>query len=83
MNGVVHYCVANMPAAVPRTSTFALDAQTAVYTLLLANEGLDAVKKHSALQYGLNTYRGCITYAAVAQEFGMKYTEPLEALGRA
>jgi alanine dehydrogenase len=80
VDGVVHYCVANMPAAVPRTSTFALNAQTAVYTLLLADEGLDAVRKHPALQYGLNTYRGGITYAAVAQEFGMKYIEPLEAL---
>ncbi len=80
VDGVVHYCVANMPAAVPRTSTFALNAQTAAYTLLLADEGLDAVRKYPALQYGLNTYRGCITYAAVAQEFGMKYIEPLEAL---
>jgi alanine dehydrogenase len=51
-----------------------------MYTLLLANEGLDAVRKYSALQYGLNIYRGHITYAAVAQEFGMEYIEPLEAL---
>jgi alanine dehydrogenase len=69
-----------MPSAVPRTSTFALNTQTAIYTLLLADEGLDAVRKCPALQYGLNTYRGYITYAAVAQEFGMKYIEPLEAL---
>ena len=80
VDGVVHYCVANMPSAVPRTSTFALNVQTAVYTLLLADEGLDAVRKHPALQYGLNTYRGYITYAAVAQEFGMKYIDPLDAL---
>jgi alanine dehydrogenase len=80
VDGVVHYCVANMPSAVPRTSTFALNTQTAIYTLLLADEGLDAVRKYRALQYGLNTYRGCITYAAVAQEFGMKYIDPLEAL---
>jgi alanine dehydrogenase len=80
VDGIVHYCVANMPSAVPRTSTFALNTQTAIYTLLLADEGLDAVRKYRALQYGLNTYRGCITYAAVAQEFGMKYIDPLEAL---
>lgn len=80
IDGVVHYCVANMPSAVPRTSTFALNTQTASYTLFLADEGLDAVRKSPALQYGLNTYGGHITYAAVAQEFGMKYIEPLEAL---
>jgi hypothetical protein len=58
IDGVVHYCVANMPGAVPRTSTFALNNQTAVYTLRLANEGLDALRKDLALQYGLNTYHG-------------------------
>jgi alanine dehydrogenase len=80
VDGVVHYCVANMPGAVPRTSTFALNNQTAVYTLHLANEGLDAVRKNQALQYGLNTYHGLVTYAAVADAFGLKYTEPMQAL---
>jgi alanine dehydrogenase len=81
IDGVVHYCVANMPGAVPRTSTFALNNQTAVYTLQLANEGLNAVRKHRALQYGLNAYRGKVTYPAVAEAYGLKYTEPMQALG--
>jgi alanine dehydrogenase len=81
IDGVVHYCVANMPGAVPRTSTFALNNQTSIYTLRLANDGLDAVRKDTALQYGLNTYRGNLTYPAVANAFGLKHTAPLEALG--
>ncbi len=80
IDGVVHYCVANMPGAVPRTSTFALNNQTAIYTLHLANEGLDAVRKNLALQYGLNTYRGLVTYPAVAEAFGIDCTEPVQAL---
>lgn len=83
IDGVVHYCVANMPSAVPRTSTFALNAQTAFYTLHLADEGLDAVRKNMALQYGLNTHRGSVTYPAVAKEFGLKYIDPLQALEHA
>ncbi len=80
IDGVVHYCVANMPGAVPRTSTFALNNQTASYVLSLANDGLDAIRKDPALQYGLNTYRGAVTYAAVATEFDLKYTAPSQAL---
>ena len=80
IDGVVHYCVANMPGAVPRTSTFALNNQTAIYTLHLANEGLAAVRKSQALQFGLNTYHGLVTYPAVAEAFGMDFTEPLQAL---
>ncbi|MFN8442528.1 MAG: alanine dehydrogenase [Caldilineaceae bacterium] len=81
VDGVVHYCVANMPGAVPRTSTFALNNQTTVYTLRLANEGLDAVRNLPPLQHGLNTYRGKLTYAAVADAFGLVYTEATKALG--
>jgi alanine dehydrogenase len=80
IDGVVHYCVANMPGAVTRTSTFALNNQTAVYTLHLANEGLDAVRKDTALQLGLNTYRGAITHPAVAEAFVLNYSNPLSAL---
>ncbi|MDN5752506.1 MAG: alanine dehydrogenase [Nitrosospira sp.] len=83
LEDVVHYCVANMPSAVPRTSTFALNVQTAVYTLRLADEGLDAICKTPALQYGLNTHGGAVTYPAVAKEFDMQYTDPLQALGYA
>lgn len=80
IDGVLHYCVANMPGAVPRTSTFALNNQTTVYTLRLANEGLDAVRKSQPLLHGLNTHRGHLTYAAVAEAFGLPYTEPMKAL---
>ena len=80
IDGVVHYCVANMPGAVPRTSTFALNNQTAVYTLHLANEGLDAVRKDTALQLGLNTYQGAITHPAVAEAFVLNYSNPLSVL---
>ena len=80
IDGVVHYCVANMPGAVPRTSTFALNNQTLVYVLQLANEGLDAVRKSKSLQYGLNTYKGLLTYPAVAEAFDLSYTPALNAL---
>ena len=80
VDGIVHYCVANMPGAVPRTSTLALNNETVFYTLMLANEDLDALRKNSALQKGLNTHRGLMTYAAVADAFSLPYTEPLEAL---
>ncbi|MGZ8137205.1 MAG: alanine dehydrogenase, partial [Methylococcaceae bacterium] len=80
IDGVVHYCVANMPGAVPRTSTFALNNQTTAYILQLANDGLDAVRNNPALQYGLNTYQGSVTYAAVAEAFDLSYVEPLVAL---
>lgn len=81
VDDVLHYCVANMPGAVPRTSTFALNNQTTVYTLRLANEGLDAVRNNLPLQHGLNTYQGKLTYAAVAEAFDLQYTEALKALG--
>ncbi len=80
IDGIVHYCVANMPGAVPRTSTFALNNETALYTLLIANDSLNAVRNHSALQHGLNTYRGLLTHAAVADAFALPHTEPLQAL---
>jgi alanine dehydrogenase len=73
IDGIVHYCVANMPGAVPRTSTFALTNQTTDYVLMLANQGIDALKENSALQSGLNTYRGQITHSGVAKAFGLEY----------
>ena len=82
IDGVVHYCVANMPGAVPRTSTFALSNQTLPYAIKLADQGLDAVRQDPALQHGLNTYKGMLTHQAVAEAFGMEYVEPLEALAR-
>jgi alanine dehydrogenase len=68
VDGVLHYCVSNMPAAVPHTSTFALTNATFPYLLQLANTGLErACEDSPALREGVNTYQGAITYAAVAQ----------------
>jgi alanine dehydrogenase len=80
VDGIVHYCVANMPGAVPRTSTFALNNQTAVYIMQLADQGLAAIKLNAALQSGLNTYRGSVTYAAVAAAFNLPCLEVLAVL---
>lgn len=80
IDGVVHYCVSNMPGAVPRTSTFALSNQTIPYIINLANDGLDAVRKDPALQFGLNTHRNLVTHPALAESLGLKYTETLQAL---
>ncbi|HEX8097077.1 MAG TPA: alanine dehydrogenase, partial [Pyrinomonadaceae bacterium] len=64
---VLHYCVANMPGAVPRTSTFALTNATLPYALRLANRGfLDAINSDPGLKEGVNTYAGKLTYKAVA-----------------
>jgi alanine dehydrogenase len=80
IDGVVHYCVANMPGAVPHTSTFALTNQTLPYVLQLADQGLAAIRKSEPLQHGLTTHQGKVTYEAVAQAFGMEYAEPVAAL---
>lgn len=80
IEGVVHYCVANMPGAVPRTSTFALTNQTVPYALQLADQGLDAIRKSIPLQNGLNTHAGQLTYEAVAQAFGMNYVDAVKSL---
>jgi alanine dehydrogenase len=78
--GVLHYCVANMPGAVPRTSTFALTNATLPYALALANKGFEqAIKDDEGLQEGVNTYAGKLTYDAVAESQGLEYT-PLASL---
>jgi alanine dehydrogenase len=75
VEGVLHYCVANMPGAVPRTSTFALTNATLPYTLTLANKGfLGAVASDPGLKAGVNTYAGKLTYEAVAQAQNLEYT---------
>jgi alanine dehydrogenase len=80
--GVLHYCVANMPGAVPRTSTFALTNATLPYALRLANRGfVDAVASDPGLKAGVNTYAGRLTYEAVAVDQGLDYTPIDEALG--
>jgi alanine dehydrogenase len=75
VDGVVHYCVANMPGAVPRTSTIALTNATLPYTRMLANKGFDrAVRENEGLAEGVNVYQGEITYEAVATSQNRKYT---------
>ncbi len=79
VDGIVHYCVANMPGAVPRTSTFALVNQTTDYVHLLADEGVESLKNNPALQSGLNIYRGQVTHPGVAAAFGLPYILPEQA----
>ena len=79
--GVVHYCVANMPGAVPRTSTFALNNATLPFTLALADKGYkQALLDDVHLLNGLNVHKGLITYEAVANDLGYRYKPALEAL---
>lgn len=76
-HGVVHYSVANMPGAVPRTSTMALEAATLPYGLQLADKGLEkAVLENESLMKGLNVYDGHITYAGVAESLGKPFADP-------
>jgi len=80
VEGVLHYCVANMPGAVPRTSTFALTNATLPYALKLANHGFKAaVASDPGLKAGVNTYAGKLTYEAVALSQGREFT-PLDQL---
>lgn len=72
--GVIHYSVANMPGAVPRTSTYALTGATLPYLLQLANKGAErAMLEEKSLLLGLNTYKGNVTYKAVAESMNMKF----------
>jgi len=76
VDGVLHYCVSNMPAAVPHTSTFALTNATFPYLMALANKGLEhACEEHPGLREGVNTYSGYVTYAGVAESQGREYRE--------
>jgi alanine dehydrogenase len=75
VDGVIHYAVANMPGAVPRTSTLALTNATFPYAITLANRGWkDACSQDHALALGLNVVRGKVTYPGVAEAFGLDYT---------
>src|SRR5579885_2563720 len=76
VDGVLHYCVSNMPAAVPHTSTFALNNATFPYLMELANRGLEGACEHSAaIREGVNTYQGHVVYPAVAESQGKKWKE--------
>lgn len=76
IDDVIHYCVTNMPAAVPHTSTFALNNATFPYLLQLANHGLEsAAASNPAIREGVNTYQSHITYPAVAESQGRPWSE--------
>lgn len=80
-DGIVHYCVTNMPGAVPRTSTFALNNATLPFILDLVSKGVKhALLSDNHLRNGLNIHAGKITYEAIASEFGLSYVPALDAL---
>ena len=82
VDDVVHYCVANMPGAVPRTSTFALNNATLPFIIELANKGAKkALADNVHLRNGLNVHAGKVTYKPVAEGFKMEYVPAEKALG--
>jgi alanine dehydrogenase len=78
--GIVHYCVTNMPAIVPHTSTFALTNVTLSYAIELADKGLRALHENPALRRGLNTLQGQVTHPGVAAAFGLPCAKVDEVL---
>ena len=81
VNDIVHYCVANMPGGVPRTSTIALNKATLPFLSKLADKGYkNALREDKNFLDGLNIFKGQVTYKAVADVFGYKYVSPSEAL---
>jgi alanine dehydrogenase len=77
-DGIIHYCVTNMPGAVSRTSTFALTNATLKYALLIADNGpIEAAQKFNSIKLGFNTYQGHLVHDQIAIAHNMKYT-PLE-----
>ena len=77
VDGVVHYCVANMPGAVPKTSAYALNNATLPFALALANKGWrQALIDDEHLRQGLNVHEGCITHAEVAKDLGREFLPP-------
>lgn len=74
VDGVIHYCVPNMPGVVPRTSTYALTNVTLKYASIIAQMGVeDAISKEKALYKGLNVYNGFVSYEPVARDLGMEF----------
>lgn len=80
IDGIVHYCVANMPGSVPTTSSYALNNATLYYGLALADRGLQALTDDSGLLAGLNIHRGRVTHRAVATALNLPFVAPAEAL---
>jgi alanine dehydrogenase len=82
VDGVIHYCVANMPGAVPISSTYALTNATLPYVVALADHGIhEAARRDPGLKLGINVAAGKVTHPAVAEGVGMEYVPPEEALG--
>jgi alanine dehydrogenase len=82
VDGITHYCVANMPGAVPITSTYALTNATMPYVIHVANEGIvGASSANPGLKLGVNVVAGAVTYAPVAEAAGVPYVPVDEALG--
>jgi alanine dehydrogenase len=82
VDGITHYCVANMPGATPITSTFALTNATLPYVLALADHGIaGAIEKDPGLRPGINVAAGQVTHPAVAEAVGAEYVSPEDALG--
>ena len=80
--GVIHYCVANIPSAVGRTATMGLTNATLSYILRLADVGLGALQTDTGLLSGLNIHRGKLTHAGVAESFSMPFSDPLKLLSQ-
>ncbi len=80
VDGIVHYCVANMPAAVPLTASHALNHATLPFGLALADHGLDALARDPHLRDGLNVHRGRVTHRAVAESLNLAFADPEELL---
>ena len=78
VNGIIHYCVGNMPGAVPRTSAEALGNATLPFGLEIANQGYEDAFKNPHLLRGFNTYLGSLTCEPVARHFGIEFTNPFE-----
>ena len=82
VDGIIHYCVANMPGGVARTSTFALTNATLPFVLALADKGYQrALKEDKHLLAGLNVYKGSVTQQAVAEALGYDYVSAATVLG--
>jgi alanine dehydrogenase len=82
VDGITHYCVANMPGAVPITSTFALTNATLPYVLALADHGVaEAARRDPGLRLGINVADGHVTHPAVAEAVGVEHTPVEDVLG--
>jgi alanine dehydrogenase len=80
VDGIVHYCVANMPGAVPLTSSHALNHATLPFGLALADHGLEALARDPHLRNGLNVHHGRVTHRAVAESLGLSFADPGELM---